>query len=240
VTRILLSTILLFAALTGCAGRTATPTVNHGTEIRLTTTLVSPVDVTVAWQDTGPAVAGHVVEYATRPSGPFTVLGFVPPRQTTYQHSDLMPDTTFYYRVLPYYGPASNTVDVTQPAGGYDDQAHANDQAWAAPRTVPDAHAAPRSIRRPASGRPTHLAAAVLNDNGVLLTWTGNATDEDGYLVETKPSGSKDFRAIQLLDRDINSCGVATLPDEKQAAYRVRAFYYGAASDIEHQTTGSR
>jgi hypothetical protein len=234
--RILAATVVLLVALAGCG---TTPPPRAG--IQLTATLVAPVDVTLTWQDNGPPPAGHVVEYATQPSGPYTVLGFLPPRQTTYRHQNLMPDTIFYYRVLPYYGPASNTADVTLPPGAYDDQAHADDQAWAAPKTVPGHNGATVSIRRAATaGAPTDLTATVMNDNGVLLTWSDHASDEDGYLLAIKPAASKDFQVIQLLPPRTNSCGVATLPDEKRAAFQVRAFYYGSPSNVASRTTGGQ
>jgi hypothetical protein len=234
-TKRLLATALLLAALTACG------TTPSATGIRLDAALVTPVDVTLTWHDDGPTPAGHVVEYATRREGPYTVLGFVAPAENGYRHQNLMPHTTFYYRVRPYYGPASNTVDVTLPPGAYDDEAHADDQAWAAPSTVPGRNQATQAIRRPAtanSGAPTDLAAAVMNDNGVRLTWVDHARDEDGYLMEIEAAGDKDFHVVQVMDPGVNSCGVATLPNEKQAAYRIRAFYYGGPSTVAQATTG--
>lgn len=232
----LLASALLLATLTGCG---STPPA--ATALRLDAALVTPVDVTLTWHDNGPTAAGHVVEYATNPDGPFTVLGFLGPAQTSYQHQNLMPHTTFYYRVRPYYGPTSNTIDVTLPPGAYDDQAHADDQSWAPPRSEPGRNRATQSIRRPAtanSGAPTDLSATVMDNNGIRLTWVDHAKDADGYLMELKASGDKDFQAVQVMDPDINSCGVATLPTEKAAAYKVRAFYYGGPSGIAEETTG--
>ncbi|MFC8081049.1 hypothetical protein ACFUN8_36580, partial [Streptomyces sp. NPDC057307] len=42
-----------------------------------------------------------------------------------------------------------------------------------------------------------------------------------------------------LLNPDINSFGLITLPEEKRASYRVRAFVYGEQSNVVHLTTGS-
>lgn len=231
----LLPAFLLLVTSTACG----TPPSAAG--IRLDAALVTPVDVTLTWHDDGPAAAGHVVEYATQQDGPYTTLGFVPPALTSYRHQDLMPHTTFYYRVRPYYGPASGSVDVTLPPGAYDDAAHADDQAWAAPTTDPGRNRATQPIRRPAtatSGAPTDLSAIVMNDNGVRLTWVDHARDEDGYLLEIKAADATDFQVVQVMDPRVNSCGVATLPDEKQAVYRVRAFYYGDPSTLAHATTG--
>jgi hypothetical protein len=231
--RRILSALLLLTLLGGCAS-TAAATRPAG---QLTATLVSPTNITLSWHDSGPAPAGRVVEYATAPNGPFTPLGFLPPTQTSFKHDNLMPTTTFYYRVRPFYGPASNTVNVSLPPGAYDDQAQA-DQSWATPRTLPGDPAAKQSIRGTSTGAPTNLTATVVNANGIKLAWTDHAADADGYLVESKPAGSTDFNAIELLDPNINTCGIVTLPNEKNAAYLIRAFYYGHSSNVAHLTTG--
>jgi hypothetical protein len=234
----ILSALLLLALLGGCASTaTATRPAGPVPAVQLTATLVSPTNITLSWNDSGPAPAGRVVEYATAPNGPFTPLGFLPPTQTTFTHDNLMPTTTFYYRVRPFYGPASNTVDVSLPPGAYDDQAQA-DQSWAAPRTVPGDPVAKQSIRDARTGAPTNLTATIVNANGIKLAWTDHAADADGYLVESKPAGSTDFNAIELLAPNINTCGIVTLPSEKNAAYLIRAFYYGHSSDVAHRTTG--
>jgi hypothetical protein len=236
-----LSALLLLALLGGCASTAAAARpAGPAPAVRLTATLVSPTNVTLSWHDSGPAPAGAVVEYATTPNGPFTPLGFLPPTRTTFQHSDLMPTTTFYYRVRPFYGPASRTVDVSLPPGAYDDQAQ-SDQSWAAPRAVPGGPVATQSIRnasRAAAGAPTNLTATIVNANGIKLAWTDHASDADGYLVESKPVGGTDFNVIQLLGPDIDTCGVVTLPTEKNATYLIRAFYYGHPSNTAHRTTG--
>ena len=239
-----LGALVLLMALAGC-GSTSSPK-SADPAIQLTATLMSPTDITLTWHDSahpqpprpgGMAPAGHIVEYATAPGGPFTILGFLPASQTTYAHRDLMPTTAFYYRVRPFYGPASHTVDVRLPPGAYNDQ----DQAWATPRAVPQA-VVKQSIRDPrtaSAAAPTSLTATVMNPNGIKFAWTDHASDADGYLVESKPAGSPDFNAIQLLGPDINTCGVVTLPTEKNATYQIRAFYYGQSSNVAHQTTGN-
>jgi hypothetical protein len=232
-----LGVLVLLVALVGC-GSTSSPTsADPPPAIQLSATLVSPTNIALSWRDGGPSPAGHIVEYAPAPNGPFTILGFLPASQTTYAHSDLMRTTAFYYRVRPFYGPASHTVDVVLPPGAYNDQ----DQAWATPKTLPGDPAVKRSIRDPrtaAAGAPTNLRATIMNPNGITFSWTDNASDAQGYLVESKPAGSPEFNAIQLLGPQINTCGVVTLPTEKNATYLIRAFYYGQSSNIAHQTTG--
>ncbi|MCU1686374.1 MAG: hypothetical protein JWQ81_7113 [Amycolatopsis sp.] len=208
----------------------------------LSATLVSPVDIMLKWQDDDPAAAGHTVEFATgTPGSEYTVLQYVQAGQTMYTHPDLIPQTPFYYRLRPFYGPASAAVEVDLPPGAYDDKAAADDHAWAQPLPVPSGSVAKQPIRgagRSTAGAPTEFTATVMDPNGIKFTWTDHASDEDGYLLESKPKGSATYNEVEVLDPNITSVGLTTLPTEKQATYRVRAFYYGKPSNIAHQTTG--
>src|SRR5205814_2833748 len=119
--------------------------------------------------------------------------------------------------------------------------AHRDDPDWAAPRARPDATAAKRSIRDPgtaAAAAPTDLHATVRDANGIGFTWTDHATDEDGFLLEVRAAGAADFSVAAVLDPDVSAFGLVTLPDEKHASYRVRAFCYGPSSNLARQATG--
>lgn len=196
-------------------------------KIRLDSSLTTPHDVRLQWQ-------GHdsdtIVEFATEADGRYTILEFLPADRRTFDHPDLMPDTTFYYRVRPVLGPAAQPVAVTEPAtpvsGGGED--------WLVPRTVPDSRANPVSVRE-RDAAPTNLLAESGPD-GVLLTWTDNSTDEAGFLIETKVGA--DFQVVFVVDPDINSAGVITEDDGTAATYRVRAYYFGEQSNVVHEQTG--
>jgi hypothetical protein len=232
--------LALVAVVGGCStARSAAPVTAGAPAVRLDAALTSPTDVALHWTGPESGAAGWAVEYATDPHGPFTVLQFVPPGQTTYRHPNLMPETAFFYRVRPFLGPASHQVEVVLPDGLPDDN---GDRAWAAPTTVAGATAAGRSVRDPAStaaAAPTDLRATVMDATGVRFTWTDHANDEEGFLLEVRPDGGTDFGVAAVLDPDVNSFGYITLPTEKRAAYRVRAFYYGTASNVAQQRTGA-
>jgi hypothetical protein len=231
-----LRAVLAVALVAGCSA-------GPGDRGSLHTVLVSPTDVALSWAADDPSAAGHTVEYATDPAGPFTILAFVPAGRTGYTHPRLMPRTTFYYRTRPYYGPVSNVVTVTLPPGTLDDPTgdSAGDSAggrqpdWAAPQALPQPSAA-----RSAGGAPTGLTATVHDANGIRFTWTDHASDETGYLLEVKPVGSADFTVVDVLDPDVDAVGfVLTSPSGKAAAYRVRAFRYGLPSEVVSATTGT-
>lgn len=221
--------VALLLAVAGCAS-TAAPNGDA-----LTATLVNGDNVNLSWHVPGPKPAGEVVEYSNTAGGAFTPLDFVPPSQTTYAHQKLIPQTSFYYRVVPYFGPTTNEVTVDLPPGAYNDNAP-NADPWANPTTIPEGPTTRASVHT-AAGAPTNLRATVEDPNGILLTWTDHDSDAQGYLVEIKPSGSADFQVVQVLAPKINSCGVITLPNEKQATYRIRAFYYGTPSNTAMQHT---
>ncbi|WP_327232766.1 fibronectin type III domain-containing protein [Streptomyces sp. NBC_01317] len=254
--------VVLLLALAGCtASPDATPDRTRaarpappGGGLTLTGELKSPVDAILRWKGDEPGAAGRVLEFATEPTGPYTVLEFLAPGRTEYEHPDLMPHTPFFYRLRPYSGPASAPVEVTLPPGEPTAEDQEDDHTWTAPRTVdgPPADTHP-VVDAPAGGEtsaggstqpadaaaPGDLRATVMHAAGIGFTWTDHAEDEDGFLLETRPSGSETYRPVAVLDPDINSFGLITLPDEKTASYRVRAFVYGEQSNIVHLETGA-
>jgi hypothetical protein len=214
--------LLLAACLVGCG---------QEERQRLTATLTSPTDVSLVWE-AEPGAAGQVVEYANVPDGDYTVLEFVPPDRTSYEHPDLIPQTEFYYRVRSFHGPASATVDVTLPPG--DEVPDSDGHAWAEPVTGPSGASPVRS----ADAGLLDLSAEIKHANGILFTWTDRFEGEEGYLLEVRPAGAADFSVAAQLDPDVRSFGLITLSTEKNATYRVRAYYYGAATNVAHQKTG--
>ena len=97
-----------------------------------------------------------------------------------------------------------------------------------------------RSIRGtdPAAAAPTGLVATLMPAGGVRFTWTDRASDEEGYLLEIRTPGAADYTVAEVLDPDVNSVGLLTLANQRTASVRVRAFYYGAASNTVQEHTG--
>jgi hypothetical protein len=226
VTRLLLVSLVVLA---GCSAGTTSAD-------NLTATLTSPTDITLAWHPTDADASGQIVEYTNEPDTAYTILGFVAPTQTTYKHPDLVPQTAFYYRIRPYFGTASATVDVSLPPGDVD-PSKPDDGQWALPKTIPAPSVAKVSVRQPNSA-PTDLKPTIANPNGITFTWTDRTNDEEGFFLEVKSAGDPDFQVAAVLDPDVNSFGLTTLPEEKIGTYRVRPFSYGQATNVAHRTTG--
>ena len=246
-----LRSLLLVFAFSGCSIHKPVASPGADSEIRLNATLVSPTDIRLEWADPTTGAAGHIVEYANNLKDNYVTLGFLPPDQTTFTHPNLMPGTTFYYRVRAFYGPASDPVEVRLPQELSDADyaarfAVAEDYSWATPKTnftgvtvvkktIRGADAAAKA--GPEDTKATLIPATV---SGFLLTWTDRASDEDGYLLEAEPNGGTAFRVCALLAPDVNSFGWALEPPARKASFRVRAFYYGKPSNVVWKTTGAR
>ncbi|HXB02568.1 MAG TPA: fibronectin type III domain-containing protein [Opitutaceae bacterium] len=239
--------LLLFAGglavgSTGLRGESSPPSTIH-----LDATLVSPIDVVLKWNDASPVVATHIIEYATNPAGPYIILNFCPPSQTTYKHPNLMPQTTFYYRVRAIYGPTTDPVEVTLPASlsdaDYADRyAKPEDYSWTAPKILPDpAPIKKKSIRdaATAAAAPTDFKATFVPTtvSGFQFTWTNHSSDEEGFFLETKEAGSPDFTICAKIAPKTNAFGWGFHPPQRKASFRIRAYYFGTPSNLENETT---
>nr|WP_157529224.1 fibronectin type III domain-containing protein [Kibdelosporangium sp. MJ126-NF4]CTQ89248.1 hypothetical protein [Kibdelosporangium sp. MJ126-NF4] len=179
---------LIVVSLVALAGCSAGPT---GDARNLTATLTTPVNVDLVWHVTDGTAAGQVIEYANEERGQYTILDFLPSTQTAYQHTDLIPQTKFFYRVRPYYG------------------------------------------------TPTDPTVTGVDADGVRLTWTDRSIDEEGFIVEVKAEGARDFTMAAMVDPNVNTYELRTRPEEREATYRIRPYVFGASTNIARQTTGS-
>ncbi|MGC7102289.1 fibronectin type III domain-containing protein [Amycolatopsis lurida] len=201
----------------------------------LRATLIGSDDVVLDWPPAEPGVAGRVLEFATEAGGEYTVLQFMPPGQTQYTHPDLIPHTHFHYRLRPYAGPVSATAEIVLPPGEFDEAAQALNHDWAAPVVTAGDPANQHPVGS-AEAAPTEFRAIAQHANGIRFTWTDNATDEAGYLLELRTTG--EYRVAAVFEPDVTSAGLITLPEEKAATYRVRAFGYGPPSTVADVRTG--
>jgi hypothetical protein len=226
------------------------PRATPDTGIRLTTKLSSPTDIWVSWTDpAADKAAGYIVEFASDIAGPYVVLEYALPSTTTHHHPDIQPGSTFVYRVRPFYGPASNAVEVALPKT-LSDAEYAKrmdgdeDFNWGHPENRPEGNATRGRIRdanptAQAEAAPTDLTSKLMpiTVSGFLLTWTDRSSDEEGFFIEQRLEGAHDFRVVAVTEKDMNKFGYALKPPERKSHFRVRAYYYGKASNIETQQT---
>jgi hypothetical protein len=222
----------------------------HHATSRLHATLVSPVEISLTWSAAAGA-AGYVLEYANDPAKEeYVPLGFFSTSHRRFRHEQLLPHASFFYRVRPYYGPASDPVQVSLPLELTDEDyaarfGQAEDFSWAAPEIIPQTNAvAHASIRTdPAHAAPANLQAELMSPptvSGVRLTWTDRASDEEGFLLETATEGSTDYSVCAQLDPNVNSFGWILEPPHRKGYFRIRAFYFGPPSNVVMKQTGNK
>jgi hypothetical protein len=234
---------LLTVALSACTPREQAPPTPPEPELHVTARLISPTDVVVESSGHSPHAAGHIVEFATDPKGDWTTLAYMLPAEMRHHHPNVVPETTFYYRVRELYGAASSPVGMAMPEPPKGEDIDADPHDWAEPKRLPmaaavETHPIQVEPAAAAKGAPTDLKGVVKHSKGIHFTWTDRASDELGYLLESRPEGAPDFRVVALIDRDMNSFGLITLPNEKRAAFRIRAFYFGRPSNTAKATSG--
>ncbi|MFE0137986.1 hypothetical protein ACFWY6_41495 [Streptomyces sp. NPDC059037] len=127
-----------------------------------------------------------------------------------------MPETTFYYRLRSVHGPVSRPLHVDL------DRKEADEKPGGA-----------------SGDAPANLRATVMRGRDIGLRWTDRTSDEDGYLVEIRRDGKEFFSVIAVFGPDVDSAEIVTLPDERRADFRVRAFQYGEFSNVARCTTGN-
>ncbi|MFJ4835283.1 fibronectin type III domain-containing protein [Streptomyces sp. NPDC088747] len=209
-----------------------------GDEPGLRASLTTPTDIDLSWREEEPQPAGHGLEFATEESGPWTVLQYLPAGVRTYRHPDLMPHTTFFYRLRAFDGPVSAPLTVALPQGGMTKADEDSSHTWLPARKDPGRVVPGRPLAGSGAGAPTGFKAVVKHANGILFTWTDHASDEAGFLLEARTRGGSEYEPLVVLDPDVNSTGLITLPTEKEASYRVRAFRHGELSNVVRLTTG--
>ena len=130
--------------------------------------------VILTWVDKSSTETGFIVQRALNAAGPWTTLTTTPANTTTYSNRIGNTTTAYFYRVI-----ATNTVGDTQTPG------FPTITAQSVSSNVVTTGAA--QAGQP--GSPTALTAVVQPGPQVLLTWTDNANNESGFLVERSVNG---------------------------------------------------
>ncbi len=215
--------------------------------LQITARVTPPRDVIVEWKTASGQPAGHIVEYTNRPGDEWVIIGFVPSGKNSYTHPRLAPATPYAYRVRPFYGPASEPIEVTV-AVGLSDKAYADayaqpeDYSWAPPSKIARTGSgviAPKSIRTAAAtAGPRDFQAELMKStvSGFKLTWTDRSSDEEGFFIERLDSPTN-FTVVAMVEPDINSFGWALEPPARTGKFRVRAYYYGRPSAVASLVT---
>lgn len=177
----------------------------------LTATAASNFQINLSWTDNSTDETGFKIEIALVSGGPFTEIATVGANVTTYASTGLDPNKAYFYRVRAYNVSGNSS---------YSNEATAT--------TLPDAPAA-----------PTVLTATAVSGSQINLAWTDNANNEDGFILESKPSSSLTFSVLTTLGANVTSYSNTGLAAVTGYDYRVRAYNAGGNSGYSNIATAT-
>jgi len=192
----------LEAAATGTAG----PTVKPPSIANAVVTSESRIDL--SWLDNSANETGFEVwRSATGPDGTFAQVAGTGANVTSYGDGGLKPLTQYCYRVR-----AVRTYDGKTSYSAFSNTTCA---------TTP----AP-----PAPNAPSATNAVPSNSNTVVVTWTDNSANEDGFRVERSPDGGTSWAPVSTTSANVTSLTDGGRSSEQQVCYHVIAFNAGGDS----------
>jgi len=161
---------------------------------------VSQTQVELNWLDNADNENGYIVQRSLDATNWSTIATLASPNVESYISTGLTAGTKYYYRVCAYN------------SGGNSEYM---------PESVTTLLNAPAA--------PTGLSGLVSGLN-VMLSWTDNSGNEDGYIIERSLYGSKVFEQIASISSNSNSYGDTNLASGTQYEYRIKAFNNGGNS----------
>jgi hypothetical protein len=207
----------------------------------LTAALTNGNNVILRWKNTAMAEGGVWIEYTTPNYEYIKLDAFASDDHvTSFLHENLASQTTFIYRLQPFFGRPTKPVEITTGAG-------TNDPANLAAGPITSTNDIDsgekilkysiRSVQTFARAVPTDLTATLSSPNSVDLHWRDHALDADGCLLEVSARADGDFVPCALLSSDATGFRKTGLPPQTKCYFRVRAFFYGNPSDTASVTT---
>lgn len=170
-------------------------------------TAISGNRVDLSWSAASGLVTGYRIERnTTGPNGPWTTTFVVAnPNATSYSDTTAVPSTTYWYRAFAYNTAGSSAAS--------------NSATVTTPAIAPIA--------------PTNLVATVQAGPQVLLTWTDNANNEQGFYVERANGTGPDVVWARIAT--VNGANITTYTDttvgtQTTYSYRVQAFAGGGSA----------
>jgi hypothetical protein len=179
----------------------------------LAATAVSKSQINLSWTDNATNETGFRIERCKGSTCTnFALIATVGANVTGYADTGLTADTSYSYRARAY-----------NAAG---DSAYSN-TATAVTQAAPALLAA-----------PTNLIATVIFKSQINLSWTDNATNEDGFLIERcTGAGCTNFAQIATVAVNITSYSNTGLTANTTYRYRVRAYNASGTSDYSNIAT---
>lgn len=162
---------------------------------------LSNTQINVTWTDNSDNETGFVVE-GSLDGNFFYSVGNVAANTTSLVDEGLSPGTTYYYRVRAYED-AGGTITYSKYS------------------STESAVTAGQTLEKP--NAPSGLNVSATAFDSISLTWSDNANNEDGFLIERSLDGNN-FSEVASLAADTVSYSDSGLSPKTTYYYRVRAY----------------
>ncbi|WP_345373157.1 extracellular catalytic domain type 1 short-chain-length polyhydroxyalkanoate depolymerase [Algivirga pacifica] len=180
----------------GLTGVTPPPPPSLQAPTDVTATALSTSQIKIDWTDTNTIETGYRIDRSATLNGTYTAVATVASDIETYTDTGLSANTTYYYKVVALDGANEETSAVVSA-------------------TTDDITTTPTLLA------PANLAASVISETQVDLSWTDQNTTETAHLVERKASGESSFTVLATLGADVESYTDNTTTANTTYTYRV-------------------
>jgi fibronectin type 3 domain-containing protein len=182
------------------------------TKLTVTSTTVSQINL--SWTDQSTNEEGFKIERAPGTTTTFAQIATVGAGVTTFSDTGLGAGLTFTYRVRAF------------SAGG--DSAYSNTIAGT---TDTKGTTAPSP--------PSNLVLSSSTTTQIVIGWTDNSGNEDGFKIERAPGTSSSFSEIETVGANVTTYANTGLTAGSTFTYRVRAFNSGGDSPFSNTIAGT-
>ncbi|OQY27798.1 MAG: hypothetical protein B6244_09400 [Candidatus Cloacimonetes bacterium 4572_55] len=172
----------------------------------LTATAINSGQIDLAWDDNSDNETHFRVERRDGMNGTFIQIDELDADETEFSDTTVGLDQLYCYRVYALNG-----------AGNSD---YSNIDCATTPVTAPVA--------------PTTLTATAINSGRIDLTWTDNASNENGFAVERRATPTGEFDLIGTVGADVVTYQDQGLDEETLYCYQVRTYNSGGNSDYSN------
>lgn len=176
----------------------------------LSASATSSSQINLTWTDSDTLELGFKIERCVGlDCTDFAQIATLSSNVTSYASTGLAPETSYSFRVLAY-----------NAAGD-------SDYSNIASAVTPTGPALPAA--------PTNLTAAAISRSQINLAWSDNATNEDGFYIEScKGSTCTNFARIATVGPDVTTFANTGLSKNTTYRYRVIAFNAGGVSEYSN------
>ena len=164
--------------------------------------------VALRWKDKSDYEAGFGIGRKLSTDSNYAVIDSVDANTTAYTDDDILPRTTYHYRVWAHNAAGissySNTAEV-------------------------------RTRRLPVPEKPSSLTAQATSSSQIRLRWTDNADDELGFKIQRRRPRDSAFTVIDSVGANVTEYTDSGLRPGQRYLYRIRAYNRNGSSGISNR-----